>query len=579
MQKKAALQTTNGPAAGVARLFPLATITPSTRNVRQSFDEKGLAELTASIKKMGVLQPILVRPLATKGKQERFEIVAGERRWRAAEAAGLTEIPAHIKVMSDAEALDAQLIENLQREHLHPLDEAAGFLRLKDERQLNVRAIAARLGKDARYVARRLALNHLIPEACADYRAEHLELAHALELCRLAPEIQHEALAACYETKWEGNEAVPDKTRPARHVLYLQNWLRKNVHLNLARAPFLLEDARLREDGLTCLNCPQRTGRDKTLFADLKESGVCLNPFCFQAKVQSYLGLRQAEVAAKQGKPAALLSTHYAAMPEAGAALGRNHYQTLAKKADRCVHAEQAVYADGLDLGKVQWICRDPACPDHLARVPETPQYVARGGNGNVSEPATRHERKQELFDMRVDEAVRKRVMAEALKTFTWPLDRPHLNEIAKEFFRRLPSDDAKTVGGVFDWNEEVTSQVRFDDRAVLRELAKLDDNRLAQFLLLCSFAHYGANRDEQRQVEQAAIVRLSEECGVNHKLIDAEVRAELCPKKYKDAHRSYLESVKRGKAKAKPVVYEAVPLVTRQEEIAHQPEQIDGQQ
>lgn len=96
--------------------------------------------------------------------------------------------------------------------------------------------------------------------------------------------------------------------------------------------------------------------------------------------------------------------------------------------------------------------------------------------------------------------------MEERLKIFTWPLERQHLNEIAKEFFRRLPHDDAKTAGEVFDWNEEVTSQVRFDDSAVLREMGKLDDNQLAQFLLLCSFAHYGANRDEQRQVDQAAL-------------------------------------------------------------------------
>lgn len=565
--------TTNDAAAGVSRLIPLSAITPSIRNVRQSFDPKALAELAASIKQVGVLQPILVRPLAPQGKQERFEIVGGERRWLAAERAGLTEIPAHIKPMSDSEALDAQLIENLQREHLHPLDEAAGFLRLADERQLNVRAIAARLGKDARYVARRLALNHLIPDAREDFRCERLELAHALELCRLAPEIQHEALRACYETSWDDEVMVPDKTKPARHVLYLQNWLRDNVHLNLHHAPFLLEDARLREDGLTCIDCPQRTGRDKALFADIKESDTCLNPFCFQAKVQSYLGLRQTEVTAKQGKPAALLSTQYSATQDAGEALGRNYYQTLAKKADRCAHAEQAVYADGAELGKVQWICRDPACPDHLARVPETPQYVSRGGNGSVSEPAARNERKQELFEIRVDEAVRKRVMAEALKTFTWPLARPQLNEIAKEFFRRILGDDQRTICEVFGWNEEVTSQVRFDDSAVLRELAKLEDNRLAQFLMLCSFAHYGANRDAQRQIDQAAVVRLSKECDVNHKLLDAEVRAELCPKKYKAAHLSYLESVKRGKAKVKPVVYEAAPLAAGQEETAQKSE------
>lgn len=559
---------------GESRPIPLSAITPSTHNVRQTFDEKSLAELAASITQVGVLQPILVRPLASKTKTPHFELIAGERRWRAAEKAGLTEIPAYVKEFNDDEVLDAQLIENLQRESVHPLDEAAGFLRLSDARKLNVRAIAQRLGKDARYVARRLALNHLIPDARADFQRGYLELAHALELCRLDPEIQPVALVACYEFTWDGSAKVPDRTKPVRHVLYLQNWLRDNVHLNLLHAPFNLEDARLREDGLACLHCPQRTGCDRALFADIKERDTCLNPFCFQAKLQTFLKLTQEEVATKQGKPAVLLSTQYSAVQEEGEALGRNHYQPLAKKADRCIHAEQAVYADGSATGKVQWICRDPACPDHLARITETPQYVERGGNGDASDPATRNERKQELFDIRVDEATRKRVMAEALKTFTWPLDRKHLTEIAKEFFRHIPSDDQHTIGEVFGWSEELISKVRFDEAAVLRELAKLNDNRLAQILMLCSFAHYGANRDAQRQVDQSAVVRLSKDCGVNHKLIDAEVRAELSPKKYKDAHLSYLESVKRGKVKAKPVVYEWTGTAVMQEGNAHTAEQ-----
>src|SRR5206468_2057377 len=105
----------------------------------------------------------------------------------------------------------------------HPLDEAEGFRRFKEELKLDLRAIAQRVAKDTRYVARRLALTNLIAEAREDFRRELITLAHALEICRLAPEIQTHALAACYESttafnrKQQTDELVPDKTRPARH--------------------------------------------------------------------------------------------------------------------------------------------------------------------------------------------------------------------------------------------------------------------------------------------------------------------------------------------------------------------------
>jgi len=152
---------------------------------------------------------------------------------------------------------------------------------MKEELKLEVRDIAQRVAKDARYVARRLSLTNLIEEAREDFRKEHITLAHALEISRLTPEIQPHALAACYgpttvfNRKERTHEQVPDKTRPARHVRYLQEWIARNVHLNLQQAPFKLDDARLREDGLTCLDCPQRTGPNKTLFADIKNGDIC----------------------------------------------------------------------------------------------------------------------------------------------------------------------------------------------------------------------------------------------------------------------------------------------------------------
>src|SRR5262249_10536359 len=240
---------------GELRTILLSEIVPPTNNVRQEFDEKSLAELAESIRQQGVLQPILVREIQTS-KAGKYKIVAGERRYRAAKLAGLEVIPAQIREMNDEEALSAQIVENLEREDVHPLDEAEGFLRLRQEMKLEIHDIAARVARDARHIARRLALTNLIDEAREDFRKGRITLAHALEICRLAPEIQKQALAACYETKpvfnkkRNGYDYVPDKGQPARPVSFLKEWLAKNVYLNLKQARFDPRDSRLREDGL-----------------------------------------------------------------------------------------------------------------------------------------------------------------------------------------------------------------------------------------------------------------------------------------------------------------------------------------
>jgi len=564
-RKTAAKNENNGNAISTElRMIPLVELIPSPNNTRGQITESSLTGLVASIRKRGVLQAILVREIAApKAGKAKYQIVAGERRFRAAKLAGLKEIPAQVKSMTDEEALGDQLIENLQREDVHPLDEADGFMRLKEEMKFSVRDIAERVAKDVRHIARRLALTNLIEEARDDFREERITLAHALEICRLAPEIQAEALAACYETKSVLNrsanryEYAPDKTRPARHVRHLLGWLAQNVHLNLHTAPFKLDDARLREDGLTCANCPQRSGRDKTLFADIKNGDTCLSPPCFQAKLQTFVQIKKAELDEKSGKPGVYISASYGSGIEAKGAIGRDQYQPLEKKADRCEHAEQAIVVDGPEIGQVRWICRERSCKDHLGRVRESHSYSSSGPVSRNASPKDRNRRKQELFDIKVDEVVRKRVMAEALKTWSWPLDRTHLDEAVKEFFRRIPSEHQRTIYEVFGWEKEATAKLRFDDASALRKLAALGDDDLARFLMLCSFAHYGANQYGNSRVDQKPVVRLSEDRGVNHTLIDAQVRAELSPKKYKPAHDAYLEAVQNGDAARKPVVYE----------------------
>jgi ParB/RepB/Spo0J family partition protein len=557
---------TNSPVAnnaGVTMMIPLIEIRPDPKNVRtQVVDDDDFAELVESVKAQGVLQAILVRPVKpSNGAQAKYQIVAGERRFRAAKRARLTEIPAQVREMTDEEALGAQLIENLQRKDLHPIDEADGLLRLKETQGLEISDIAERLAKSERYVARRLALTKLIEEARADLRKDRITLAHVLEICRLTPEMQAKALAACYESKmvFDRNKQtyshLPDKTKPARHVRYLQEYLTTNVYLNLHKAPFKQNDGRLREDGLSCIDCPQRTGRDKTLFADIENGSSCLNPPCFQAKLQKFVQIRKAELEEKNGKPTAYISTYYGS--SAKGALGRDQYQLLAKKPDRCQHAEQAVVADGPEVGQVRWICREKSCKDHLGRVRDSYTYSTGGSASRNASPKDRNRRKQELFDIKVDEEVRKRVMKEAIRTWSWPLDRTHLNKAVKEFFHRIPSEHQRTICEIFEWEKEFAGKLSFDDAAALRKVAELGDDALGRFLMLCSFAHYGANQYGNSQVDQKPVVKLSQERGVNHALIDAQVRAELSPKKYKAAHNVYLEAVKNGKVAKRPVVYE----------------------
>jgi ParB family chromosome partitioning protein len=136
----------------------VAEIVPGPIQPRHGFDAERLAELAESIRQHGVVQPLLVRP-----RGDRFELVAGERRWRAAQLAGLTEVPAMVRELADADALKVALVENLQREDLNPLEEAEAYSRLMQEFRLTQEEIAAAVGKSRPAVANTLRLLQLAP--------------------------------------------------------------------------------------------------------------------------------------------------------------------------------------------------------------------------------------------------------------------------------------------------------------------------------------------------------------------------------------------------------------------------------
>jgi len=166
--------------ARTSRRVPTAFLRPNPRNPRRSFGEEDLADLTASVREKGIVQPILVRQVPAGS--DSFEIIAGERRWRAAQRAGLHDVPVIINNVSDQEALELAIIENVQRSDLNPLEEALGYQQLIDEFAYSQTALADVIGKSRPHVANTLRLLKL-PESVKDYlRDGKLTAGHARAL-------------------------------------------------------------------------------------------------------------------------------------------------------------------------------------------------------------------------------------------------------------------------------------------------------------------------------------------------------------------------------------------------------------
>ncbi len=348
------------------RNLPLAVLTESKTNPRRIFDDAALKELAASIRSQGVLSPLLVRPL----NERSFEIVAGARRYRAAQMAESETIPVRIVNLTDAEALEAQLIENLQRRDVHPLEEAQGFRALLnlDEPKYSIEQIAAKTGKSPAYVAQRLKLTELAPAVVEAFYKDEIGVGHALLLAKLQPAEQEQALAACFREDWGGGNKNKRILLPVRN---LQQWIEHNILLILKDAPFSKSDATLNPQAGTCLDCPKRTGHNKLLFADVQQD-ACTDPACYQAKVDAHVAKTLA------AKPKLVqISAAYGQPAEGSAVLPRNKYIEIKQEKPQnnkqrdwpeymtCKSTTEAIVTEGTEKGELRKICADPNCPVH----------------------------------------------------------------------------------------------------------------------------------------------------------------------------------------------------------------------
>jgi ParB family chromosome partitioning protein len=351
------------------RDLPLAVLTESTTNPRRIYDNAALNELAESIRVQGVLSPLLVRPLNERG----FEIVAGARRYRAAQLAEAETVPVRIVNLTDAEALEAQLVENLIRADVHPMEEATGFRALLnlEEPKYSIEQISVRTGKTPAFVASRLKLTELAPVVVDAFYREEIGTGHALLLAKLQPAQQEEALSACYQEQYGSGNKAKHILLPLRH---LQQWIEHNILLELASAPFSKTNAQLVQEAGSCAECPKRTGHNKLLFADMGtgQKDSCSDPKCYAAKLDAHI--RQTIAA----KPELVqISTAYGQQKEGSITLPRNKYVEVRQEKPKtkeeatrpefktCKYTTEAIVSEGSEKGETRTVCAQADCPVH----------------------------------------------------------------------------------------------------------------------------------------------------------------------------------------------------------------------
>lgn len=333
---------TSAPRTGNAEIL-IRELFDSALQPRRRFNEAKLQQLAASIRAKGVIEPLVVRPRIAGG----YEIVAGHRRVRAAMLAGVESVPCVIRVLTDAQALEVMLIENGQREDVHPLDEADGYHQLRElDATCTPDVIAARIGVHVSHVYRRLRLRDLVAEVRDVFSRDEITAAHAERLARLTPDQQPRALAACFYDDLLNDAAADGRGRDLKAVAHLDTWIRQNTRIELSHPD-------------TQHYFPEIAGANQT-GAD--------------APAATLLELSESDT------PGWSLGENHRALP-------RGAWVEIPKGRKRCPKATRGVIVHG-GMPRILIVCADAACARHFPPKPEAPPVEASSDSQPVRRSA-----------------------------------------------------------------------------------------------------------------------------------------------------------------------------------------------
>lgn len=518
---------------------------------RAKFTKEEIAELAQSIKTNGLIQPITVRPLRSELARNdaedsiveglglddrRYEIVCGERRFLACKKAGLDRMDCVVRVLSDAAALEIQGLENIQRKELDPIDEAFWYKSLLDLGKFTVHDLSIRSGRSEKNIRLKLRLNELIPEILAEVSKGWLPLGHAVEISKFSPELQkriHKDEAA-YEWK-QGEDS---------NLLNLKDFkgtLRDEYLFSLKDAVFSMEATNLREDGLACVNCPERTGYEPLLFEEeLKEGDSCLNEDCFDAKKKLFYQITRNAAATKlKVDPAKVEFATESYFSGSGLKGEKVHTWAKLYKTKTCDKAKPVVSVDPKTFGQPSYICQDSKCKKHRP-----------DGSSSGSANANDQSRERE-FQVKAAEAVRHRILLEAVSYFDlrnfWT-DEKIVSDLLLKLWKR-ESYWAKDM--LPKWDPDAPKQSD-EEKNVEKFIDGLSESKRSQLAFLLIYG--GADHSSWKVSEHATVKQLNDRYAkLNYILVDAETRVELAPKEFKKQAQTYLKAIQSGEPAEAP--------------------------
>ncbi|HAN37653.1 MAG TPA: hypothetical protein DCQ29_02020 [Chitinophagaceae bacterium] len=254
----------------VRQKIPVKQILLDPTQPRKVYNDRDMLELKTSMASVGMLQPIMVCPTKQKNK---YLLVFGERRLKCAQALGWKEIDATLVEMTEEQIKEAQLVENLQRRDVHPMEEATAFFKLSEK--YDSKEIALRVGKSEAFVVQRIKLNQLVEELQELFLANAFKLKDAIALATLDPKEQKEFIKEKVDEDWRS-----EKDYEIDGIW----WYVDRKHQELDEAPFDLTDANLYPEAGACTKCPFNTANTPLLFEEPKHQ--CTKGSCFQIKLE-----------------------------------------------------------------------------------------------------------------------------------------------------------------------------------------------------------------------------------------------------------------------------------------------------
>ncbi|WP_313064633.1 ParB/RepB/Spo0J family partition protein [Achromobacter animicus] len=539
--------TEDSPREYVEAVYSRDDVIPSKTNPRKRFDQEALQELAGSLRKHGILQPILCRAHPTEpGK---LELIAGERRWRAAGIAKLAQVPVRIIVVDDLEMLELQVIENLQRQDLHPIEEAESYEALlaanKENPEYGVNEMALRLKKSRAYIYARLKLCDLQPEARTAFYEDQLTASVALLVARIpVRELQlkalHEVTTGETEEYYSGDDGPMSARRAAEHI-------QDNYMLELKRAVFPIAQADLLPTAGACTSCVKRTGAQPELFSDVESADVCTDPTCFDLKKQAHVAnlteaAKQAGHKVIQGKEAEKIFPGEHSYP-------RGYVKPDSSSWEHSTGGKSYAEVLGDDLPPTVMV-ENPHSGELVAMVPEKAILKALADKGIKSSQEAHRERMKKEEDKAKLERNSRRATLESIHAAVSErinagetLKHEDLLMIAQASMVRLWNDHRPTVCRLWGWDPKNHDEVRAG-------IDGLSAGQLALLLMEIAIAPELAVNSYSTN-EPTYLVATAERYGVDPNAAKKELRAAAREKVKPKAQKAEKPATKKSAAKA----------------------------